>query len=180
VRRLAAVLLALVAALGVGVAAPQPAAADGPISTGVEAACDVTQTTSPIGIITNIVTGGAGYDMCETIGDGVEGKVNEAWDNVWDSVLGDVVKSAADVAKWTIKKVFTFALLGPSLDLKATGLFGKDATLAGMLTWLGLLIATAGAMWQIGKMAVTGQTKHLGRAMLGWPPRSSRRPCRRP
>jgi hypothetical protein len=162
------VLLALVAVLGVGVQVAQPAAADGPIGTGVEAACDVTQTTSPIGIITNIVTGGAGYDMCETIGDGVDSKVNEAWKEVWDSVLGDVIKSAADVAKWVIKKVLTVALLGPSVDLQATGLFGKDATLAGMMTWLGLIIASAGAMWQIGKMAITGQTKHVGRAMLGW------------
>ncbi|GKQ36559.1 hypothetical protein ALMP_31000 [Streptomyces sp. A012304] len=162
-------LLALVAVLMVAVAGSELAVADdGPISSGISGACKVTQTTSPIGIVTNIVTSGAGYDLCDKVGDSVESKVKEEWSNVWDSVLGDVVKSAADVTKWIIKKVLTVALLGPSLDLEATGLFGKDATLAGMMTWLGLVIATAGAMWQVGKMAITGQAKHVGRAMLGW------------
>nr|CAJ88785.1 hypothetical protein SAMR1076 [Streptomyces ambofaciens ATCC 23877] len=106
--------------------------------------------------------------MCEKIGDTAQEKVKEAWDEVWESVLGDVINSAADVTKWTIKKVLTVSLMGPSVDLEGTGLFGKDATLAGMLTWLGLVIATAGAMWQIGKMAITGQSRHIGRALLGW------------
>ncbi|WP_309049639.1 hypothetical protein [Streptomyces sp.] len=163
-------LLALVAVLGVAVAAPQPAAADGIVGGGVELACDGAATVSPVGVITNIVTGGGAYDLCEKIGDTVNDKVNEAWKEVWDSILGDVINSAADVTKWTIKKVLTVALLGPSVDLEGTGLFGKDSkvSLAGMLTWLGLVIATAGAMWQIGKMAITGQSKHIGRAMLGW------------
>ncbi|WP_344319619.1 hypothetical protein, partial [Streptomyces yatensis] len=58
----------------------------------------------------------------------------------------------------------------PSVDLEATGLWGKDRkySLSGMLMWLGLVIAVAGVMWQLGKMALTGQTKHAGRAMLGW------------
>ena len=30
------------------------------------------------------------------------------------------------------------------------------------------MIAAAGMMWQLGKMALTGQTKHAGRAMVGW------------
>ncbi|MDG9728442.1 hypothetical protein [Streptomyces sp. DH41] len=167
-RRLAAVLLALVAVLGLAVAAPQPAVADGPVGTGVEWACDGAATVSPIGVVGNIISGGAVYDMCEKIGDTADEKVKEAWNEVWESVLGDVINSAADVTKWTIKKVLTVALMGPSVDLEGTGLFGKDATLAGMLTWLGLVIATAGAMWQIGKMAITGQSKHIGRAMLGW------------
>ncbi|MEV6179950.1 hypothetical protein [Streptomyces sp. NPDC052015] len=157
------------AVLMVAVAMPQPAAADdGPIGSGVEALCDVTATTTAPGLIGNIVTGGGVYDMCDKLGSKVDAEVKEAWKGVWDSVLGDVINSAADVTKWLIKKVLTVALLGPSVDLEATGLFGKDATLAGMMTWLGLLIASAGAMWQIGKMAVTGQSKHVGRAMLGW------------
>ncbi|WP_159042026.1 hypothetical protein [Streptomyces ambofaciens] len=167
-RRLWAVLLSLVAVLGLAVAAPQPAAADGPVGTGVEFACDGAATASPIGVIGNIITGGGVYDMCEKIGDTAQEKVKEAWDEVWESVLGDVINSAADVTKWTIKKVLTVSLMGPSVDLEGTGLFGKDATLAGMLTWLGLVIATAGAMWQIGKMAITGQSRHIGRALLGW------------
>jgi hypothetical protein len=166
-RRLAAVLLALVAVLGLSVAAPQPAAADGVIGNGVEVACKVNA--GPVlGTAIEIAGKATGYDLCDKIGDATEKKVKEAWNGVWNSVLGDVINSAADVSKWTIKKVLTVALLGPSLDLEATGLFGRHATLAGMMTWLGLVIATFGAMWQIGKMAVTGQSKHIGRAMAGW------------
>ncbi|MFJ7242635.1 hypothetical protein ACIQWB_36695 [Streptomyces olivaceus] len=167
-------LLALVAVLGVSVSAPQPARADGPIGGAIEGSCRLI--TGPI--LSTILPGGGkapgrpgsitGSNMCEAVGKVGEEKVKEAWKGVWDSVLGDVINTAADVVKWVIKKVLTVALLGPSLDLGATGLFGKDATLAGMLTWLGLVIATAGAMWQMGKMAITGQSKHLGRAMLGW------------
>ncbi|MFJ4622558.1 hypothetical protein [Streptomyces sp. NPDC088812] len=168
-RRLAAVLLALVAMLGLGMAAAQPTAADdGPISDVVEGMCDVGATTTAPGLIGNLVTGGGVYDMCEKVGEEAQEKANEAWDAVWDSVLGDVITSGADVTKWVIRKVFTVSLMGPSLDLAGTGLFGEDATLAGILTWFGLVVATAGAMWQIGKMAVTGQAKHLGRAALGW------------
>ncbi|GHA18969.1 hypothetical protein GCM10010389_66030 [Streptomyces echinoruber] len=45
-RRLAALLLALGAVLGVGVAVPQSAVADGPIGTITEGACDIAVTTS--------------------------------------------------------------------------------------------------------------------------------------
>ncbi|MET7887808.1 hypothetical protein [Streptomyces avermitilis] len=166
-KRLAAVLLALVAVLGVSVSAPQPAAADGILGNGVEVVCKTGG-----GLLGAAIVAGssaiAHEDLCDKLGDATEKKAKEAWKNVWDSVLGDVVNSAADVVRWTIKKVLTVALLGPSMDLKSTGLFGRDATLAGMLTWLGLVIATFGAMWQIGKMAVTGQVKHVGRAMAGW------------
>ncbi|MFD3484972.1 hypothetical protein [Streptomyces sp. NPDC058665] len=160
-RRLAALLLALVAVLGLSVSLPQPAFADGPIDGGVEVACDVTT-----GIAWAVLpdTG----DMCDKVGDAVAKKIKAEWKAVWDSALGDVIKSAADVTKWIIKKVLTVALMGPSLDLAATGLWDGDATLAGMLTWLGLVIAVAGMMWQLGKMALTGETKHAGRAMLGW------------
>ncbi|MFI6209162.1 hypothetical protein ACIBAI_22610 [Streptomyces sp. NPDC051041] len=172
-RRLAALLLALVAVLGVSVSAPQPARADGPISNVIEGGCRAVT-----GPLLGIVTGGGqvpgqpgsitGSNLCDAVGKAGEKAMKKAWKNVWDSVLGDVIRAAQDVTKWVIKKVLTVALLGPSLDLEATGLFGKDATLAGMLTWLGLVIAAFGAMWQIGKMAVTGQSKHIGRAMLGW------------
>ncbi|MFI9214331.1 hypothetical protein ACIGW7_40150 [Streptomyces sp. NPDC053253] len=182
-RRLAALLLALVAVFGVSVvAAPQPARADGPISNGIEGACRVAS--GPVlGTILGIkgkvsgIGGITGSPLCDKLGDAAEAKIKEEWKNVWDSVLGDVIKSAADGAKWVIKKVLTVALLGPSVDLEATGLWGTkdedkdgqpDVTLSGMLMWLGLVIAAGGFMWQVGKMAVTGQTKHLGRAMAGW------------
>ena len=141
-RRLAAVLLALVAVFGLSVSAPQPAAADGPIGNGIEAACRVG--TGPVlGTILGIkgkvtgIGGLTGSNMCDAVGDAGEKKIKEEWKEVWDSVLGDVIRSAEDVVKWVIKKVLTVALLGPSVDLAATGLWGKDATLAGMLTWLG-------------------------------------------
>ncbi|WP_189135167.1 hypothetical protein [Wenjunlia tyrosinilytica] len=167
-RRLASLLLALVAVFGVSVSAPQPAAADGIIGNTIEGVCLVG--TGPVlGTILHTGIGGlTGSDMCDAVGDAGEKAIKKAWKNVWESVLGDIVKSAQDVTKWVIKKVLTFALLGPSVDLKGTGLWGGTATLAGMLTWLGLVIAVAGIMWQLGKMAVTGQTKHAGRAMAGW------------
>jgi hypothetical protein len=173
-RRLATLLLALVAVFGMSVSAPPPAAADdGPISNAIEGICRVG--TGPVlGTILGIkgkptgVGGLTGAGMCDAIGEVGEKKIKEEWKDLWDGVLGDIVKSAQDVAKWVIKKVLTFALLGPSVDLEGTGLWGGKATLAGMLTWLGLVIAVAGIMWQLGKMALTGQTKHAGRAMGGW------------
>ncbi|MEH0589865.1 hypothetical protein QA942_39870 [Streptomyces sp. B21-106] len=164
-RRLVVLLLALVAAIGLAVS---PAAADdgdnGIIGGGVQIACDL-----PAGLLVDAVTGSSqGSDMCDRVGSEAAKKVDQAWKAVRDSLLGDVIDTAADAAKWMIKKVLTVALLGPSLDLRATGLFGRDATLAGMLTWLGLLIATVGAMWQLARMAVTGQTKYAGQAMMGW------------
>ncbi|MFI2764909.1 hypothetical protein ACH5A3_39775 [Streptomyces echinatus] len=166
-KRLVGLLLALATVFGLAIAAPQPAAADGWIADGTEVFCEG-MGAGMLGDALSVISGQDGGDICDVVGKAVEKKVHAAWKAVWDSVLGDVINSAADVLKWVIKKVLTTALLGPSLDLEATGLFGKDATLAGMLTWLGLLIATFGAMWQIGKTALTGQSKHLGRAMLGW------------
>ena len=174
-RRIAAVLLALVAVFGVSVSAPQPARADGIIGDVIEGGCRIA--TGPI-LGTILHTGGAtpgqpgsitgAGSLCDAVGKVGEKKIKEAWKNVWESVLGDVVNSAADVVKWIIKKVLTVALLGPSVDLKGTGLWDGKATLAGMLTWLGLVIAAFGMIWQLAKMAVTGNTKHAGRAMLGW------------
>ncbi|QDN84392.1 hypothetical protein [Streptomyces sp. RLB3-6] len=172
-RRLVALLLALVAVFGVSVSAPQPAAADGIISNTIEGACrigigPVLGTIMHVGGKPSGIGGLTGSDMCDAVGDVAAKALKSAWKSVWDSVLGDIIRSAMDVTKWVIKKVLTFSLLGPSVDLAGTGLWGKDATLAGMLVWLGLVIAVAGIMWQLGKMAVTGQSKHLGRAMAGW------------
>ncbi|MGW9439586.1 hypothetical protein [Streptomyces sp. NPDC055607] len=173
--RLLALLLALVAVLGVSVVtAPQPARADdGIIGNGVEGVCRFAS--GPVlGVIIGAMPtqkglgGLTGSSLCDKVGDATEKKIKEEWKNVWESALGDMIRSGADVAKWMIKKVLTVALMGPSVDLAATGLWGKDATLSGMLMWLGLVIAAAGVMWQTGKMAITGQVKHLGRAMAGW------------
>ena len=173
-RRFAAILLALVAVFGVSVvSAPQPARADGIISNTIEGACRIG--TGPVlGTILHTagglsgIGGLTGSDMCDAVGDAGAKAIKEAWKNVWDSVLGDIIRSAEDVTKWVIKKVLTFALLGPSVDLKGTGLWDGKATLAGMLTWLGLVIAVAGIIWQLGKMAVTGKVQHAGVAMRGW------------
>lgn len=174
-RRLVGLLLALVAVFGVGaVAAPQPAAADGGVvSTVVSGACEVG--TGPVlGVVSGglaKVTGVGGLstsNMCHALGSVTEKGVKKAWKGVWNSVLGDLITSAEDSTKWIIKETLTVSLLGPSVDLAGTGLWGKNATLAGMLVWLGLVIAVAGVMWNVGKMAVTGQSKHVGRAMLGW------------
>ncbi|MFE7443798.1 hypothetical protein ACFU7X_25495 [Streptomyces chartreusis] len=173
-RRLAAILLALTVAFGVSVvAAPQPARADGVISDVVDGACQISS--GPIlGAIIGSGTGSpstganAAANLCDKIGEATEKKIKDTWKAVWDSVLGDIIRTAADVVRWVIKKVLTVALLGPSVDLEGTGLWGGKATLAGMLVWLGLVIAALGMMWQLGKMAITGQSKHAGRAMLGW------------
>ncbi|GGY71185.1 hypothetical protein GCM10010363_60450 [Streptomyces omiyaensis] len=172
-RRLAALLLALVALLGVGVvSSPQPARADGIIGNGAQGVCQFTA--APVLGAVMYFKGSrdprkvAGVDLCDKIGDAVEKKIKDEWKEIWESLLGDIIKSAADVARWLVRTVLTVAVVGPSIDLSATGLWGKDATLSGMLVWLGLVIAAAGFMWQLGKMAVTGQIKHAGRAMVGW------------
>ncbi|QHC33887.1 hypothetical protein [Streptomyces sp. HF10] len=172
-RRIAALLLALAAVFGVSVVSvPQPAAADGVVSNTIEGMCRIG--TGPVlGLILHGSgvdgTGGlTGSDMCDAIGEVGSKVVKAAWKSVWDGALGDIIRSAEDVAKWVIKKVLTFSLLGPSVDLAGTGLWGKHATLAGMLTWLGLVIAAAGVIWQLGKMALTGDAKHAGRALRGW------------
>ncbi|MGY5099483.1 hypothetical protein [Streptomyces sp. 900105245] len=165
-KRLAGVLLALLAVFGLTLSAPQPAAAEDWVGGGAKILCQA-DGGDLFGEVLKHVSDYEG-DLCEDYGKVVSKGVHKAWKAVWDSVLGDVVNSAADALRWVLKKVLTVALMGPSMDLRATGLFGQDATLAGMLTWLGLVIATFGAMWQIGKMAITGQSKHAGRAMLGW------------
>ncbi|MFI8178018.1 hypothetical protein ACIF6H_32515 [Streptomyces microflavus] len=165
-RRLTSLLLVLVAIFGVSVSA-SPAAADGIVDGGIEASCRFAG-----GPILGLIDAGAeaftGSSVCDKIGDAGAEKVKEAWQSVKESILGDVIKSAEDLTKWMLKKTLTVSLMGPSVDLEGTGLWGGDATLAGMLTWLGLVIAVAGVMWQLGKMAVTGQAKHAGRAMTGW------------
>ncbi|MEU9998129.1 hypothetical protein [Streptomyces sp. NPDC050848] len=158
-QRLTALLLVFAALFGLSA---QPAAADGIVGGGVEVLCNA----SGGGVYDLFLPDG--YDFCDALGDAVQEEWEEEWRAVWDSALGDVIKSSEDVGKWMVQKVLTVALQGPSLDLKATGLFGEDATLAGMMVWLGLVIAAAGMMWQLGKMAVTGQVKHAGRAMAGW------------
>ncbi|MGI5397798.1 hypothetical protein [Streptomyces sp. CA-251251] len=179
-RRLAVLLLALVAVLGVSVSAPQHARADGPIGGGIEAGCRVIS--GPI--LGTILPGGSstpgrpgsltGWNGCGAVGKVGEEKVKKAWDNVWDSLLGDAIKSGVDVTKWVLRKTLTLALLGPSVDLAGTGLWTEDPkdpkgpTLAGMLTWLGLVIAVAGVIWNLARMALTGQGKYAGRAMAGW------------
>lgn len=107
-------------------------------------------------------------DLCKKTGIAVEVGAKKAWKAVWDSVIGDLVRACMDAGKWLIKMMLTFALRGPTVDLAETGLFGPDATLAGMLVWLGWVIAAFGVMWQLGRMAVTGQMKHAGRALMGW------------
>ncbi|MQT02788.1 hypothetical protein FF041_22115 [Streptomyces jumonjinensis] len=172
-RRLIALLLALVAVAGLSVSAAKPAAADGIISDGIEMTCRVA--TGPV-LGTILKTGGkvtgigglAGSELCDPIGEAAAKTIKKAWEAVWGSILGDFINSATDATKWIIKKTLTLALLGPSLDLKGTGLWGGESTLAGMLVWLGLLIAVAGVIWQLAKMALTGQVKHAGRAMTGW------------
>ncbi|MFF4330726.1 hypothetical protein [Streptomyces sp. NPDC001591] len=167
-RRLAVLILALSALIGVSVSGPQPAHAadhDGIISSGVTVMCKAG------GAIVEFFGGEKGPNAdgkCKTLGAAVQMKAEKEWDEISDSLLGDVIKSAAGLAKWTIGHALTLGLEGPSLDLSTTGLWGGKATLAGMLVWLGLLIATAGVMWQLAKMAVTGQAKHLGRAFIGW------------
>ncbi|CAM5376019.1 TrbL/VirB6 plasmid conjugal transfer protein OS=Streptomyces fumanus OX=67302 GN=GCM10018772_70830 PE=4 SV=1 [Streptomyces fumanus] len=175
-RRLASLLLALVAVLGLSVSAPQTARADGPIGDSIEAGCRIIS--GPI--LGTILPGNAGgkapgrpgsvtgWSGCDAVGKVGEEKVREEWNNIMESLLGDVIKSGVDVAKWVIKKTLTFALLGPSVDLAGTGLWTGDTTLAGMLTWLGLVIAVAGVIWNLGRMALTGQGKYAGRAMAGW------------
>ncbi|MDX2692195.1 hypothetical protein [Streptomyces ipomoeae] len=165
-RRLAALLLALVATLSV---LAGPASADDIPGQIVDGACEVVTHGSIggalIGAAGDALSGG---DLCDKVGDKVDEKIDEHWQAVKDSVLGDVVETAADVVRWVIKKVLTVALLGPSVDLEGTGLWSGKATLAGMLVWLGLVIAAFGMIWQLGKMAVTGQVRHAGRALLGF------------
>lgn len=161
-KRLVLLLLALVATLSM-VTAP-PVAADGVGRSASEFTCEAVMGPG-IGVVADSI---AGEDLCGKFGKKVEQEIKKEFEAVWDSVLGDVIKSAVDLAKWLLKKTLTLGLEGPSLSLAETGLFGKKATLAGMLVWLGWVIAAFGLMWQLGKMAVTGQMKYAGQALVGW------------
>lgn len=173
-RRLVSLLLALVTALGLAVSVAPPAAADIGLDDVIEGGCVLAAGPAAGGAMlahkfdVPLVGDLPGGDLCEKVGDSGAEAVKEAWQAVKDSALGPVIESLTDVTKWVIEKVLTIALIGPSVDLEATGLFGRDATLAGMMMWLGLVIAAGGVIWQVGKMAVTGQAKHLGRAAVGW------------
>ncbi|MFF7081802.1 hypothetical protein [Streptomyces lavendulae] len=170
-RRFAALLLALTALLGVSVSAPQPAAAvDGPISNGIRWLCEAGRSLS-LGLIPDGKKGNPkAAGNCRVLGDVVEATAHQEWDKISDSLVGDLIKSGEGVAKWSIRKVLTLGLGGASLDLRSTRLWDSEnpSPLAGMLVWLGLVIAAGGVMWQLAKMAVTGEVKHLGRAAVGW------------
>ncbi|MEU1312620.1 hypothetical protein ABZ419_27525 [Streptomyces cinnamoneus] len=147
--------------MSIAVVPAKPAVADGPGGFVGELACNAVGG----GLIGPLI---GKSDLCEKVGEKSDKAVKKAWKAVKDSILGDIIESAEDAAKWVLKRTLTVALMGPSLDLEKTGLFGKDATLAGMLVWLGWIIATVGLMWQLGKMAVTGQLKYAGQALTGW------------
>ncbi|MFD8415461.1 hypothetical protein ACFV2Q_27485 [Streptomyces sp. NPDC059650] len=170
-RRLAGLLFALVAVFAVSLSAPQPAAAADPIGKGVKLVCQAgvgTAVGAILGPIGGIVGGAHSGSLCDDVGKEASKEIKAEWKKIKESFLGDIIVAIEDVARWLLKKVLTVALMGPSLDLEGTGLWGGKSTLAGMLVWLGLVIAAAGVMWQLGKMALTGQAKHAGRAMLGW------------
>ncbi|WP_052433038.1 hypothetical protein [Streptacidiphilus carbonis] len=156
-RRLLALLIALTALFGT-VAIAQPAAAD-PVGTTGRVLCD-------IGL--GGILGAATDPLCKAAGSVVSDALKAEFASIWNSEVGDLIKSGEDFAKTCIRFTLTLALQGPSLKLEDTGLFGANATLDGMLVWLGLVIGAAGFMWQIGKMAITGQARHLGKACAGW------------
>ncbi|MGA5183092.1 hypothetical protein ACPCBF_25460 [Streptomyces pseudogriseolus] len=170
-RRLAALLLALTAVVGLTVSASAPAVALPDPGDAAEIACRVGSSSiwdvipGDIGAPSDSITGSS---ECEKVDEAVEKAMKASWKAVWDSVVGDIIRAARDATAWSLKKTLTFSLEGPSVDLEGTGLWGGKATLAGMLAWLGLVIAVAGVMWNLGKMALTGQAKHAGRAMGGW------------
>lgn len=110
----------------------------------------------------------SGGDVCEKAADKTEDVMEEWWQAVWDSVIGDILRSSLDATKWMLRTMLTLALMGPSLDLADTGLFERDASLGGMLVWLGWVIAAFGAMWQIGKAAVTGEGKYWVEFLRGY------------
>ncbi|MDX3343793.1 hypothetical protein V5N34_36620 [Streptomyces baarnensis] len=169
-RRTAVLLLALVALLGVTLA--PPAAADeepGGVSRVTESVCESAASRTTTGAIVkagaDLLSGG---DVCKKAADKTEDVMEEWWQAVWDSVIGDILRSAVDATKWLLRTMLTLALMGPSLDLADTGLFERDASLGGMLVWLGWVIAAFGAMWQIGKAAVTGEGKYWGEFLRGY------------
>ncbi|MEW2153274.1 hypothetical protein OH749_31055 (plasmid) [Streptomyces albidoflavus] len=154
---LLALLLALVMCAPGALADDPPG--DGPIGDAADIGCQVAAPWL------DVVTEGEG---CKEASRAAEVAVKEAWKAVWESIVGDIIRVCVDGVKWLIKKTMTFALQGPTINLEETGLFEPDATLAGMLVWLGWVIAAFGVMWQLGRMAVSGQSKYAGRALLGW------------
>lgn len=167
-RRLVVLVALLAALLGVVHAPTAAADEDGWFDEGIELACEIGPGPAWMLIIDPIADAVSGTDLCEEVGDSAAEVASKAWKSVWDSILGDVIRSLRDSARWAIQKMLTYALAGTSLDLEGTGLFGSDATLAGMLVWLGWVIAAVGMMWQLGRMAVTGQGRHAARAASGW------------
>ncbi|KDQ65344.1 hypothetical protein [Streptomyces sp. NTK 937] len=168
-KKTAALLLFLIALLGV--LAPSAFARDtpGPVSKITEYACEGATTNTTMGSIlkagADIVAGG---NVCKKAGDKVEEKMEDWWQSIWDSVIGDLIRSGIDAAKWQLRVALTVSLMGPSLNLADTGLFTRDASLGGMLVWLGWVIAAFGVMWQLGKAAVTGQQKYWGEIARGY------------
>ncbi|MET8661689.1 hypothetical protein [Streptomyces griseus] len=170
-RRTAALLLALVAVLGVLLV--PPAAAEegerGGVGKVTESVCKNTISRTATGTIikagADLISGG---DVCEKAADKTEDVMEEWWQAVWDSVIGDILRSSLDATRWLLRTELTLALMGPSLDLADTGLFERDASLGGMLVWLGWVIAAFGAMWQIGKAAVTGEGKYWREFLRGY------------
>ncbi|MFD9684720.1 hypothetical protein [Kitasatospora sp. NPDC059088] len=160
--RLVAVLLAVVTLCGLVALAPPAIADDKPgiIGSLAQAGCDY----GVVGAYDYLTNG----HHCEHIGETVDRTIDAEWNDVWSSTIGELLKAGIAFVKALVKFTLTVALQGPSLRLEDTGLFGEHATLAGMLVWLGLIISAVGLMWQIGRMAVTGQMRHLGQALSGW------------
>lgn len=169
-RRTAALLLALIAVLGVLLAPPAAAEEEpGAVSKVTKSVCKSAATRTTTGAIVkagaDLISGG---DVCQKAANKTEDVMEEWWQDVWDSVIGDILRSSLDATKWLLRTMLTLALMGPSLDLADTGLFERDASLGGMLVWLGWVIAAFGAMWQIGKAAVTGEGKYWGEFLRGY------------
>ncbi|MEV4000517.1 hypothetical protein AB0K62_33410 [Streptomyces halstedii] len=135
----AAPLLFLIALLGVLIAPPAFARdTPGPVSKITEYACEGATSNTTVGSIlkagADIVAGG---NVCKKAGDKVEEKMEDWWQSIWDSVIGDLIRSGIDAAKWQLRVALTVSLMGPSLDLAdrafhARCLTRRDAGLAGM------------------------------------------------
>ncbi|MFG2913113.1 hypothetical protein ACGF0D_09505 [Kitasatospora sp. NPDC048298] len=161
-RRLSVLLLTLIMLLG-DTMAGQPAMADdkdGIVGSIVEVGCDF----GLVGVYDHFTDG----HHCEKLGETVNEAISTEWRDIWDSAVGELLKAGIEFVKGLVRFTLTVALQGPSLRLEDTGLFGEQATLAGMLVWLGLIVSVSGLVWQIGRMAVTGQMRHLGQALSGW------------
>ncbi|MFF2542888.1 hypothetical protein ACFVUY_09995 [Kitasatospora sp. NPDC058063] len=161
-RLLSVLLLAFITLLG-SVVIGQPAMADdkdGIIGSIVEVGCGV----GMVGMYDYITDS----HHCENLGETVNEKISTEWRDLWNSAVGELLKAGIEFVKGLVRFTLTVALQGPSLRLEDTGLFGEQAKLAGMLVWLGLVVSVAGLIWQIGRMAVTGQMRHLGLALSGW------------